>query len=181
MATPAGIPAPEAAGTWSTAPGVAGAATAAPRRLSGFWRRFWAMFLDRFVLSALFTPFFFLLAFPVLAQHANEMSDADAAAQAVLTIWMTLLPFAIFAGLCTWLYFALFQASAKQATLGQMALGIRVTDLQGRRISFARATGRYFAHIVTGLTLGIGFLTVLFTEKKQCVHDMIAGTMVERG
>lgn len=155
-------------------------AAAASRRLSGFWRRFWALFMDGFVLSAVFMPFFFLLVFPLMTQHANQLSDAETAASAMIEIWAAILPFAVLAGAGRWLYFALFQASRKQATLGQMALGIRVTDLEGRRISFARASGRHFAHIITGLTFGIGYLTVLFTEKKQCVHDMIAGTMVER-
>ena len=77
-----------------------------------------------------------------------------------------------------WLYFALMESSSKQATLGKMALGIRVTDVNGNRIGFGRATGRHFAKILSGLILGIGFLMAAFTEKKQALHDMIAGTLV---
>jgi uncharacterized RDD family membrane protein YckC len=62
-----------------------------------------------------------------------------------------------------------------------MALGIIVTDLEGRRIGFGRATGRYFAKILSALILGIGFLMVAFTQRKQGLHDMIAGTLVVRG
>lgn len=77
-----------------------------------------------------------------------------------------------------WLYKALMESSPKQATVGKMAMGIKVTDMKGDRLTFAHASGRYFAHIITGMTLGIGYLTILFTEKKQAVHDLIANTLV---
>jgi uncharacterized RDD family membrane protein YckC len=77
-----------------------------------------------------------------------------------------------------WLYAALLTSSAWQATVGQRALGMRVTDLEGRRITFARATGRYFASIVSSWTLGIGYLIMIWTERKQTLHDLIAGTVV---
>lgn len=77
-----------------------------------------------------------------------------------------------------WLYSALMECSATQATLGKMACGIKVTDLDGKRISFARATGRYFSKIISGCILLIGYLMCLWTEKKQCLHDMMAGTLV---
>ncbi len=67
---------------------------------------------------------------------------------AALGIFLVLLPITI---VVTWLYFALMEASVRQGTLGKIALGLFVTDLQGRRISFARATGRFFAKIITGL------------------------------
>jgi uncharacterized RDD family membrane protein YckC len=177
-AAPTAMPGPPAA-VASSGAGEA-PATGAPRVLAGFWRRLWALFLDGFVLGAVFAPFFFLLVFPMLAERANQLSDAESAAGAMVEIWAAMLPIAVLGGLGRWLYAALFQSSKKQATLGQMALGIRVTDVEGRRISFARATGRHFAHIVTGLTFGIGYLTMLWTQRKQCLHDMIAGTMVER-
>ena len=77
-----------------------------------------------------------------------------------------------------WLYYALQESSAAQATLGKRALGVRVTDLEGRRISFGRATGRLFAKIPSALILMIGFLMQPFTAKKQALHDIIAGTLV---
>jgi uncharacterized RDD family membrane protein YckC len=67
----------------------------------------------------------------------------------------------------SWLYYALMESSAKQATVGKMALGILVTDLEGSRIGFGRATGRYFAKILPALILGIGFLMAAFTQRKQ--------------
>lgn len=77
-----------------------------------------------------------------------------------------------------WLYYAIQESSAKQATLGKQALGIVVTDLDGKRIDFIKATIRYFSKILSGLILAIGYLMALFTEKKQALHDMIAGTLV---
>lgn len=77
-----------------------------------------------------------------------------------------------------WLYFALMESSTWQATLGKKALGLVVTDLDGRRIGFVRATGRYFAKIVSGIILLIGFMMAGWTQRKQGLHDMMAGTLV---
>ncbi len=80
-----------------------------------------------------------------------------------------------------WLYYAGMESSIYQGTLGKMALGLIVTDLEGRRISFGRATGRYFSKLITGLIpLGIGYAMAGFTEKKQALHDMIASCLVLR-
>jgi uncharacterized RDD family membrane protein YckC len=77
-----------------------------------------------------------------------------------------------------WLYFTLLESSRWQATIGKRALGIKVTDEQGNRIGFGRANGRYWSKILSALILGIGFLMVMFTQKKQGLHDIIAGTVV---
>lgn len=79
-----------------------------------------------------------------------------------------------------WLYFALLESSDKQGTVGKMALGIQVTDLNGERVSFGKATGRYFGKIISSLILCIGYIMAAFTEKKQALHDMMAGTLVVR-
>lgn len=79
-----------------------------------------------------------------------------------------------------WLYEALMVSSSYQATLGKMAVGIIVTDMQGRRISFLRATGRYFGKFVSSMLMMIGYLIQPFTEKRQALHDMMAGCLVLR-
>jgi len=76
-----------------------------------------------------------------------------------------------------WLYFALME-SMKGATLGKMALGIIVTDMNGNKITFGRASGRYFAKIISSLTLGVGYIIAGFTQQKQALHDIIAGCLV---
>ncbi len=77
-----------------------------------------------------------------------------------------------------WLYHALMESSRWQATPGKLALGIRVTDLNGHRISFGRATGRHCSKAISVITLGIGWIMAAFTEKKQALHDMVAGCLV---
>ena len=61
-----------------------------------------------------------------------------------------------------------------------MALGLLVTDRQGNRIGFGRATGRYFGKIISALILFIGFMMAGWTERKQALHDMMADTLVVR-
>ena len=78
----------------------------------------------------------------------------------------------------TWLYTSILQSSSRQATVGKMALGLIITDLDGNRISFARASGRYLATFLTNLTFGIGYLMVIWTKRKQTLQDKVAGTVV---
>jgi len=77
-----------------------------------------------------------------------------------------------------WLYEAFMLSSEWQATVGKRAMSIAVTGLDGGRISFARATGRHFAKWISICTVGIGFIMVAFTAKKQALHDLIAETLV---
>jgi uncharacterized RDD family membrane protein YckC len=76
------------------------------------------------------------------------------------------------------IYYAAFHASSRQATLGKMAVGIKVVRTDGTRISLARGVGRFFATILSTLIIGIGFLMAGFTERKQALHDMICDTLV---
>jgi uncharacterized RDD family membrane protein YckC len=78
-------------------------------------------------------------------------------------------------------YFVGFESSAYQATPGKMALGLIVVDTEGRRISPLRALGRYLAKIPAALIMLIGFIMVAFTERKQGLHDYMAGTLVVKG
>jgi uncharacterized RDD family membrane protein YckC len=81
----------------------------------------------------------------------------------------------------SWLYYALSESSSWQATPGKKILSLYVTDLSGQSISFGRASGRFFAKIITGMIpLAIGYILAGFTEKKQAVHDMIASCLVLR-
>ena len=77
-----------------------------------------------------------------------------------------------------WIYYASMESSSKQATLGKMALGLKVTDLEKKPISFGKASGRFFGKILSGIILGIGYLMIAFTEKKQGLHDILAGCLV---
>lgn len=77
-----------------------------------------------------------------------------------------------------WLYYTLLEASPKQATIGKFTLGLKVTDMQGRRIGFARANLRYFSKLASALPLGMGFLLLLSSRCNQMLHDYIARTVV---
>ena len=76
------------------------------------------------------------------------------------------------------LYFALLESSERGATVGKMAMGLRVVTDKGERLSFPNAIGRYFAKIVSAIILCIGFIMIGFTDRKRGLHDMIAGTLV---
>ncbi len=77
-----------------------------------------------------------------------------------------------------WLYGAFMQASRYQATLGQLAMGLRVVGDASGRISFGRATGRHWATLLSGAILGIGYLLCPFTARKQALHDIVSGCFV---
>jgi uncharacterized RDD family membrane protein YckC len=85
----------------------------------------------------------------------------------------------VFGLLAKWLYEASMESSPQQGTLGKMALRLKVVDLQGNRISFARASARHFAKLIS-LIFFIGYIMAGFTERKQALHDMIAETRVLR-
>ena len=103
----------------------------------------------------------------------SGMSEGVGAGMAVLPVLGGLAIFVV-----SWLYFALMEASARGATLGKMALGIKVTDLNGGRISFGRASGRFFGKILSGAIFYIGYFMAGFTARKQALHDMLAGCLV---
>lgn len=77
-----------------------------------------------------------------------------------------------------WLYCAKMESSDKQATLGKQALGIKVTTLNGKLVSFAQATVKYFAEYLSTLIFLIGYIMAAFTNQKQALHDILAKTVV---
>ena len=108
-----------------------------------------------------------------IAGNRVSMPDVGVHLVSGITLWTLF----IAAG---WIYEASMESSSKQATVGKMALGLKVTDEGGRRISFARASARYFGKILSRMTLFIGYIMAGFTARKQALHDMIAGTLVVR-
>lgn len=147
---------------------------------AGFWRRFVAYLIDSAILSIValivLMPPLLLLSF---GAAATETESGEPGPGLILVILVYLVGIGVVFVAC-WLYFALMESSSKGATLGKMAIGIRVTDLQGRRISFGRATGRYFAKILSSLVFGLGYLMAAFTQQKQALHDIVAGCLVTK-
>ena len=179
-ASAAALPPPRAVSGPRAAVPVEPVAARARRGYAGFWRRFWGHVIDRFILGVVFLPVGLVVLVPMLATESLGWTDTDLPAEAITALLGAVFTVAFLALLGTWLYYALLQSSSRQATLGQMALGLRVTDLEGRRISFGRASGRQLATMLTGLTFGIGYVIVLFTTRKQTLHDLVAGTLVVR-
>ncbi len=136
---------------------------------AGFWRRWAALFIDQLVLGIPLVIVAILLAIPFgLLSHGNDETAGVIVQGIYYLLWLVAAP----------LYYAFQESSSQQATLGKRALGIKVTDRSGNRISFANALGRWFAAALSYITLYIGFLMAAFTERKQGLHDMIAGTLV---
>ena len=128
---------------------------------AGFWRRLVAVFLDGLILAFLGNLVglvFSALGNPEMAQNLGNL----------------------FATLIGWLYFATCESSENQATLGKSVMRIKVTNLEGGRITFAQASGRHFGKILSFLLFFVGFLMVAFTKRKQGLHDMMAGCLVVR-
>lgn len=133
------------------------------QRYAGFWLRAGAMAIDfGIVFAFIFTVRF--LFYPIQSV-AYEPLLIDAFQNLFIIV-------AVF------LYFALMESSKWQATVGKKAVGLKVTDLDGKRISFGKSAGRYFSKIVSGLAFYIGYIMASFTEKKQGLHDIMTGCLV---
>ena len=151
---------------------------------AGFWFRFFAFLIDGLVIGtvggALTTVLIIVL---TLGFHVSLLSVTDrpsdaaegAFTLAILLSW-AVVAFANF--ILHWLYYAFMESSSHRGTLGKLACGIIVTDESGAPLSFAQATGRYFAKFVTNATFGLGYLMCIWTQREQCLHDKMAGCLV---
>lgn len=152
---------------------------------AGFWLRFAAYLIDGILMGVVvgiamgvlgaigFSAMGGAEGFEDLASNPEEVPPGMVAA-----IMGAYTGFILLATIAGWLYFALMESSYRQATIGKMAVGLKVTNMYGERISFLNATGRYFGKIVSAMILYIGFIMAGFTEKKQALHDMMASTLV---
>jgi uncharacterized RDD family membrane protein YckC len=148
---------------------------------AGFWKRVWAYLVDSLILGAVAVVVigivFLMIGGGALISGSESPQDFGAAlgVAAILLIVFAYLALIVI----MWLYFAKMESSEKQATFGKKMMGIYVTDANGQRLTFGRASGRFFAKIITGMIpAGIGWIMAGFTAKKQALHDMIAGTLV---
>lgn len=137
---------------------------------AGFVRRFAAVFIDGLVL---FIPIVVLQIVTLgMAGGFKPASEQDGAAAGFGLLLFYVLLFGMKA-----LYFAGMESSAQQGTLGKRAMGIKVTDEQGERLSFGKALGRWFAAALS-YPFYVGFIMAGFTDRKRALHDMLAGTLV---
>ncbi len=161
---------------------------------AGFWLRFVAAIIDAIVMGIvnliLIQPALkiFGIAYPSMDQEKfrdwlERLKEGDSFKfnDYFNVMGVTIADMAISALigiLVTWFYFAVMETSAKQGTLGKMALKLKVTDMDGERITFGRATGRFFGKYLSQFTLLIGYMMAGWTEKKQALHDIVAKTLV---
>lgn len=136
------------------------AARAASVEYAGFWKRALATMIDNIILVV---PCTFLGM--LLFGGAGDTREAA-------------LVYNIINIILFWLYSAFMESSSRQATIGKSVIGIIVTDINGERISFYRASGRHFGKIVSSVTLGVGFIMAGFTKKKQALHDLMFDCLV---
>ncbi len=132
---------------------------------AGFWLRFVAYGIDS------------LIALPVIGL-AMALPYAWESSQVGTELPLTRAAFIISCLLYGLLYPAAMEASSYRGTLGKKMLGLRVVSLAGRQVSFGQGLGRTFAKIISQALFGIGFFMAGWTEKKQALHDKMAGTLV---
>jgi uncharacterized RDD family membrane protein YckC len=133
----------------------------------GFWIRLAAYLIDAILLSVvqLFITFIF---FGTLTMR---FSAFERSSSFIVGYYLLVL-------IINWLYFSLLESSANQATIGKLAVGVRVVGSRGQRITFLNATGRYFAKIISAVILFIGFIMAGFDARRQALHDKLANTFV---
>jgi uncharacterized RDD family membrane protein YckC len=146
------------------------------KQYAGFWIRLAALSIDGIILAI---PLYILQYAIVGTWYLDSQAVFDRAEQGEVVASTTrLMLFNLVSMVIYWLYFALQESSPRQATLGKQVVHIKVVDYKGDRISFGKATGRYFGKILSALILYIGFIMAAFTERKQALHDIMANTLV---
>jgi uncharacterized RDD family membrane protein YckC len=183
---------PVAAAGGVAAPPVGVSAAPAPQAAAlpgvlyaGFWLRVVAAIIDYIILGIpLGVIFFLLIAGSIPALVRMQGQDPFAVMMLILPRFLLI---AVISLAASWLYWALLESSEWQATLGKKALGLYVTDMAGRRATFSRTSGRFFAGrgisvvpYLGGLYFLISCIMAGLTEKKQALHDMIANCLVLR-
>ena len=133
----------------------------------GFWVRVVAYIIDAVVLGIASSILFGVFGVSLVPESFDTYEFPPS------FVWLNVASVAM-----VWLYFALLESAPRGATVGKMALGLRVVTGDGRQLSFLNATGRYFAKFLSAMFMGIGFLMVGFTDRKRGLHDMIADTVV---
>ena len=164
---------------------------------AGFWRRVIASFIDGLFQSAI------MFVFVIVAFVTNPSLGEIFETQDIDALIAARVYFAGMASLMVLCYHALFESSGLQATLGKMAVGIKVTDLVGDPLGPIRAAirswpawiygiysffsfvaggifGGFLAELLVGIFGTISCLVVAFTIQKQGLHDMMAGALVVR-
>ncbi len=150
---------------------------------AGFWKRAIAFLIDGIILSIPMALFAFLvMGTQVMSIVKLASSNIEPSPDMLLPVfgkWMLgIVAVWAFNVILLWLYHAIMESGKHQATIGKMALGIKVVGVHGQRISFARATGRTFGKFISHMILYFGDYMAGFTQHRQALHDLMAATYV---
>lgn len=147
---------------------------------AGFWWRFLAHIIDNIIISfassIFILPIFGIFGISLFSMQRSGYDFEDP--EILIPLVMMYSSVGLISFVVQWLYYALMESSKTQGTVGKLVLKIKVTDYDGNRITFARATGRYFGKILSSMILLIGYIMAGLTERKQALHDMLASCYV---
>lgn len=149
-----------------------GARLPAAMAYGGFWIRFGAKFIDGIVLGVADLALSFVVGYVLF--HGNAASGAQNAASIGQAVASTMLQIALA------VTYATFFIGRYAATPGKMVCGLKVVTAEGDRVSYGRALGRYFAEILSGLVLCMGYIMAAFDGEKRALHDRLCNTRVVR-
>jgi len=135
----------------------------------GFWIRFAAKFIDGLILGVVFVLGFFAI-LPLVLKDQGSPSPATVMLQLLLQLGFMVIQGA----------YQIFFVGKYGATPGKMVAKLRIVNPDGSKIGYGRATGRFFAEILSGLICYIGYLMVAFDDEKRALHDRICSTRVVR-
>lgn len=144
---------------------------------AGFWKRYAAAFIDSFIVSAISYAVIIPISLMMGVSAAGMSRSGGDPFASGASITLIGLMYLILLGMPA-VYFGWMHSSANQASLGKMAVGIKVVRTDGQRITFWRGFGRYFGYMLSALMLYIGLIMAAFTDRKQALHDMICDTLV---
>ncbi|MFA0961741.1 RDD family protein [Roseivirga sp. BDSF3-8] len=142
---------------------------------AGFGRRLVAFILDSFILSIPYSIVGSVFGLGFVGVFQNPDRYSGEAQTTIIASGIILYAVLYVVGL---LYYALMESSPRQATIGKLALDIKVMDMQGNRLTFGKALGRNLAKLISGMIFYIGYIMAAFTEKKQGLHDIVANVLV---
>jgi uncharacterized RDD family membrane protein YckC len=143
---------------------------------AGFWRRTAAFFIDATIIIIAYYALLIAGMLVVGMGRLGALENIDASGGGAFggLLAVMYLAYPIVSGL----YYVGMESSGTQATLGKMAVGIKVTDADGHRLRRGQALGRWVSHLLCYVTLYIGYIMAGFTERKRGLHDMVANTLV---
>ncbi len=150
-----------------------GPASSDALKYAGFWIRFAAKFIDGIILSVVTGAPYWIVYFKYFQLMTQE--NPDPAQMQMYSIWMMLTYLLM---MVLQIAYTTFMVGKFGATLGKMAVGIKVVNPDGSKVSYLKAFGRWWSELVTGFTFGIGYIIVAFDDQKRALHDHICSTRV---